>query len=422
MKARQILIGIVVLAVAGVLLLVFGKPRSASRGIEELVGTLVVPGFVPEEARAIEIAKSGAEPVRVRKGSGGWAVESAWGYPADPARVDTLLEAITELRVRQVRSTREASHPDFQVDEAEGVWVRVYDRNDTTLAELCAGKTVSYDRCFVRRSGSSRVFEVTPNLLQHVGATGADRVPRPTFLVNLRVLSLKGDDVRAITLERESGKVVLRKTEVEAPGVNPDTGEEETTTVTRWMIVEPEEEEADENTCRIVAGGLTGMMATEIAGERTIDECGLAPPAATVTLEFGEAVSGEATSGEAAAEAPPVTVLFGDKETDKDRYYAMTGEPGARIFIVSSYYRNLAQKDLNEFRKVKHEEPAEEAPEAAEEAPEAAEETMEAAEEEPEATGETPEVADEAPEAGETAPEQPSENAPGSEEAPPESA
>lgn len=396
MKARQIVIGVIVLAVAGVLLLVFGKPRSASRGMEELVGALVVPGFVPEEARLIEIAKSGAEAVRVRKGSGGWAVESAWDYPADPARVENLLQAITELRVRQVRSTREASHPSFQLDEAEGVWVRVYDRDEKTLAELCAGKTVSYDRCFVRRGGSSRVFEAAPNLVRDLGAVGPDRMPGQTFFVKMKLLSFRSDDVRAITLERESGTVVLEKTEVEEVSVNADTGEEETKTVTRWMILEPEEEEADENACRIIVNGLSSMMATEIGGEKTAEECGLAPPRAAVTFEFDEAASREAASREAASGTAsgtaPVTVLFGDKETDPERYYVMTGEPGARIFLVSSYYWDLAQKDLNELRKVKREEPAEE----------------------------EPEVADERPEAGETGPEQPSENGPGPEETPPE--
>lgn len=244
-----------VLVAVGVLLVLFGKPRSGSRDVGAMRGALVVPGFVPDEARLIEVSKSGAETVRVRRAGKDWTVESAWGYPADPERVHSLLQAIEELRVRGVRSSRAASHPDFQVDEAEGLWVRVCGVDDKELAKICVGKSVAYDSCFVRTSGSDNVLEATPNLLQDIGAEGG-HTPRPIFFVNKTVLTYKPDDVQRLTLERESGTVVLEKVEAEEPSVNAETGEEETTSVTKWMIRQPEEEEADENACLSIVNGL----------------------------------------------------------------------------------------------------------------------------------------------------------------------
>jgi len=349
-------LALVVLAVVVVLLLVFGKPRSGSRGVDHLVGTLVVPGFVPDDARLIEVTASGSEAVRVRKIGNDWTIESAWNYPADPARVESLLQAIEELRVRSVRSSRPASHADFQVDEAGGVWVRVSDQGGKVLANVCAGKSVAYDQCFVRAHGSDDVLEATPNLLQDLGAAG-ERKPRNMFFVNKKVLSFEAGDVCRITLEREGGTVVLERIEPEEPAVNAETGEEETTPGAKWMIREPEEEEGDENACLSIANGLSMIMATDIGASKTAEDCGLVQPSAKVTVEFDEA-----------SEKAPVSVLFGTSPLEMNRYYAMTDQEGARIFVVSSYYWKLAVKDLNELRKVKREEPAEE-PEATEENP-----------------------------------------------------
>ncbi len=371
MKTRRILLAVVVLAVVAVLLLVFGKPRSSSRDVDYRVGTLVVPGFVPKEARLIEITKSGSDSVRVRKTGEGWTVESAWGYAAETSRIENLLRAIEELRVRDVRSTRPANHPEFQVDAAEGVWVRVYDRDDNVLASVCAGKAISYDRCFVRTSDSNDVVEATPNLLQDLGAGGPDREPRQTFFVNMKVLSFEANDVCRITLERGDEAVILEKIEVEEPGVNPETGEAETRTVTKWMIRQPDDEEADEAACLSIANGLSGIMATDIGGGKTVEECGLALAHARVTVEFDEE-----------SETAPVIIYFGERAPGQNRHYIVTGEPGACIFLVSSYYWDLAVKDLNKLRKVKREEPAEESDEAGEDAGETGEVSEGASEDE----------------------------------------
>jgi hypothetical protein len=366
-KPRQIVISVAALAVVVVLLVVFGRTRSSSRGAGSMVDQLVVPGFVPDKARLIEITKAGSDTVRVRKTDDGWTVESAWGYAADPTRVNDLLRAIEELRVRDVRSTRPASHAAFQVDDAGGVWVHVYDGQDKQLAYVCAGKAVEYDRCFVRASGSNAVVEATPNLLQKLGAGGPDRTLEPTFLVQKTVTRFDADTVRRVTLQRGDETVVLEKTEAEEPGVNPDTGEAQPETVTKWMIRQPAEEEADENACRSMVNAFSGMMATGIGGGRTLEECGLDPPDAKVTLEFDEE-----------SKTAPVTLLFGQTVPESNHRYVVRGEEGARIFVVLAYYRDLAAKNLNELRRVKHEETQETMGEAGADTGEAGADTGEA--------------------------------------------
>ena len=380
MKPRQILIVAAALVVVVVLLLVFGRPRTSSQGVDALMDQLVVPGFVPKDARLIELTKAGSDTVRVRQADDGWTVESAWGYEADATRVAGLLSAIEAMRIRDVRSTRVASHPDFQLDDAGGIWVRVYDRNDTEIAVFCVGKAISYDRCFVRRADSDAVLEATVNLLYLLGATGRDGVPNPVSFVDKNVVRFNPADVRTVTLERDgetvvlakveevvlakAEEVVLAKAEAEEPGVDPGTGEDATTTATKWVIREPQEEadrdveeadrdvekadedvgEADGDVCEEIVSGFSSTVATDIGGARTVGECGLAPPQARVTIEFSEESGTE-----------PVTILFGTKGPKGKRYYVVRGEEGARIFLVSSYYRYLARRDLNELRKVKRE-------------------------------------------------------------------
>ncbi len=361
MKPRQILIAAAALAVVVVLLFVFGKRRGSSRGVGELVDQLVVPGFVPEDARLIEVSKAGSDTVRLRKTGEGWTVESAWDYEADATRLAGLLSAIEAMRVRDVRSTRAASHPDFRLDDAGGIWVRVYDRDDIEIAVFCVGKAISYDRCFVRRADSDAVLEATVNLLYVLGSTGPDRVPNPVSFVDKNVVRFNPADVRTVTLERDGETVVLAKAEevvlakAEEPGVDPGTGEDATITAAKWVIREPQEEadgdvaEADLDVCEEIVSGFSSMVATDIGGARTVAECGLAPPQARVTIEFSEESGTE-----------PVTILFGTKGPKGKRYYVVRDEEGARIFLVSSYYRYLARKDLNELRKLKREPPPDE--------------------------------------------------------------
>jgi len=355
-KPRQILIAAAVLAVVVVLLLVFGRPRTSSPGVDALVDQLVVPGFVPDDARLIEVTQAGSDTVRVRKTGEGWTVESASGYKADAMRVAALLNAIETMRIRDVRSTRPASHAGFEVDDAGGIWVRVYDRDDAEIAVFCVGKAPSYDRCFVRQAGSDAVLEATVNLLYVLGVTGLDGVPDPVSFVDKHVVRFNPADVRTVTLERDGETVILAKVEAEEPGVDPDTGEDATTTAAKWVIREPDEGDADGEVCEEIVGGLSGMVATGIGGARTLAECGLAPPQERVTVEFSD----ESGTG-------PVMILFGTKGPKGKRYYVVRGDEGARIFLVSSYYRYLARRDLNDLRKVKREspppdEPAEEQP------------------------------------------------------------
>jgi len=345
-RVRRILIGLAVLVIAVVLLIFFGRPPSGSRGVDTRIGMLVVPGFVPDDARLIEVTKAGSETVRVRKNGADWSVESAWGYPADAARVGSLLQAIEQLRVQDVRSTRPSSHPSFAVDESAGIWVRIYDSAGKELANVCAGKSVSYNRCFVRAGGSHEVAEVTPNLLQNMGAANPNRTPSPTFFVNKSVVHFTADDVRTITLDRDAGRAVLERTTVEEQSVDPDTGEEVTRQATKWMVREPHEEEADADACRSIVNAFANMMAVDIGGGKMPAECGLAPAKAKVTIGFGEA-----------SEQEPVVVLLGEAAPEAKGHYVIAAEEGARIFIVSSTYWDLAVKDLDQLRKVKPEVP-----------------------------------------------------------------
>jgi len=359
-KKRQLLIGVGVLAVLVVVLLVFGPSRNRSRGVGRRAGMLVAPGFVPAEARLIKITRKGTEQVRVRKGPEGWTVESAWGYPAVEAKVNALLQAIEQLRIREVRSTRRTSHPELEVDEATGIWVRVLDADGTELANVCAGKSISRERCFVRTAGSDEVAEATPNLVGATGAGASDRKPRQKFFVTMRVTHFDEKAVRRVRLERESGTVVLEATEGVEQVVNPTTGQQETKPVIKWVFREPETDagqEADSAACHAIVQGLAAMTAFDIGGPRTLAVCGLAPPKATVTFEFEGA--------DPAANAAPVTVLFGEPETEENRYYAMMGGQGARIFIISPHYWGLATKPLDELRKARPEAPADGAGEAA---------------------------------------------------------
>jgi hypothetical protein len=382
MKKKQIIIAVAALVVVAVLLFLFGRQRTHSRGAGERVGQLVVPGFKPDDARLIEITKQGADTVRLRKTGDAWTVQSSWRYPADLARVKALLDAIAELRVRDVRSQRPASYAQFDVDDAGGIWVHVHDAQDKQIAFICAGKTSSYD------SGSNDVVEATPDLERNVGV-GTERELDGLHFVDKTVLDFDPDDVTRVTLARPDVTAVLERIETEAPTVDPQTGAETTRAVSKWVIREPAAategepatssgdagvpvedagvpaedadetvEDADETACTTLVSQLSHLVAADIAGGKTVPECGLDRSQVTVRFEF----SGKEAGG-------PVTLFIGDKlpGKDTDRYYAMTDKEGARIFVISGYYRDAAARDIDEFRKVKRNPPSEDQPPEADE-------------------------------------------------------
>jgi len=81
--------------------------------------------FQAADVTRVRIARKPAEgqPERwlelARDDGHGWRIESASGYPADPARVDALLTKLTGISVRSPIATRATSHDALQVGERQ---------------------------------------------------------------------------------------------------------------------------------------------------------------------------------------------------------------------------------------------------------------------------------------------------------------
>ncbi len=114
----------------------------------------------PADVTAIEIARRPAgddEPawLELRRDGSGWVIPSANGYPADPARVEQLIERVAGMQVRAPIATTAASHNALSVGERD-YGRRVVVRTGETAHELIIGAALS-NSVNVRLAGSDEV-------------------------------------------------------------------------------------------------------------------------------------------------------------------------------------------------------------------------------------------------------------------------
>lgn len=97
-----------------------------------------------------------AHPVRLERRGEGWAIASAGGYPADPTRVEEVLDKLVDLEVGRPIATQATSHGTLKVAEDDyGKRVRVTAGGTTHTVYLGAAAAQSVH---VRREGEPQVY------------------------------------------------------------------------------------------------------------------------------------------------------------------------------------------------------------------------------------------------------------------------
>lgn len=211
----------------------------------------VEPAAITEIAIARHPAE-GDEPdwLELRREGGGWVIASADGYPADPARVEELIDRLLGLRVRTPVATTRPSHNALKVGEREyGRRVRI--RTGDTGQELVVGAARS-DSVHVRRADETDVYLAE-------GVSEYALSDSPSAYWSRDYVSVPVEEIRTVLIENEHGRVALART---------DQG---------WTVEDaPEGTVADEAAIASFLDEVTGLRLVEPVGTVTTPEYGLA--------------------------------------------------------------------------------------------------------------------------------------------------
>lgn len=173
----------------------------------------VLEGFLDRinDAAVVEVTRSGAEPIEVRRQGDTWTVRELGGYPAKFDKVKGALMHLAELEVAEQKTSDPARYADLGVQEPEEATgdgaaggptrVVVKDAEGATLAALVLGerKPGRVQQVYVRRVGEA------PSYL----ATGQVTLPRDwKGWVDPQALNLAGDRVSSVTVRHADGEVL----------------------------------------------------------------------------------------------------------------------------------------------------------------------------------------------------------------------
>jgi len=284
MKPRQtlILLLVVVAVISGIAVYEYGvRPRLAA---DKEAASLLFPDLDSDKATRIEILKGSTLSVMVRDGDTAWKVETRDNYPADPDAVNSVLEALKEMKEGILSSKSKKNHARLGVDEG-GLRVKV-SAGTSMVADLFVGEQgKNYGTTFVRKQGSDKVYLVSENL-------------KSKFDKDSSAWRDKG--IFSEELENVSELQLVTWPEPESEEESGDTGAE-TMTIRKnaeadaWELVLSGDsvEKLDKSKVDALVRGLVTMRAAEFADDATPAEAGIEPPQkkATFTLSDGKSHS-----------------------------------------------------------------------------------------------------------------------------------
>ncbi|MCX7804094.1 MAG: DUF4340 domain-containing protein [Planctomycetota bacterium] len=397
MKPRHVIVMMVILAAGIAALLLLPREEKVGRKAEPgglKPGEKLFKSFKAADVTAVEI-KRADQTVRLDKKDGKWRVTSDKERPASESNINDLTRAFEGLEVKEERYfTRKENLEKFALTDAGAVHVKMFGVNNVEMAGLLLGKKPedSWDSCFVRLPGSERVYEVNKDLTWSCGVKSEDRSLDKKRWLDLNLFSFKADDVAAFSIKtghttttvekriplpeaekagpgtekakgseagkgdskeaagkdggKESGEAKAEKTEEKKEEEKKDEKKEEKKDEKKeekkeppkpvWMIVAPEEAEADQSNCDSVARSASWMRAQSYVDETDEKKMGFDNPQAKVLLRLN--------NGE------EIRMIFGAKTSSgNDVYLKIDGR--ADIFTVSNYDYESVAKPFDKLKK-----------------------------------------------------------------------
>jgi hypothetical protein len=157
------------LLVAAALIAISAALVLASRrdSVHETAGGALLPGLAANLNSVTEVTLrkgGGTATSTIQKSAGGWTLKERDGYPADVAKLRSLLTALGDARIAEEKTADPARYPVIGVEDlaqpgATGTEITV--SMPGARQDVIVGKSAA-DGNFVRRAGEKQSYSVTP--------------------------------------------------------------------------------------------------------------------------------------------------------------------------------------------------------------------------------------------------------------------
>jgi hypothetical protein len=216
----------------------------------------------PQDITRVVIERSGegAKPLELLREEERWAIASSAGYPAIPAKVEALLETLTELQVRRPVATRTVNHDALHVG-AEDWGKRVRLEAGAQSMELVLGAATGR-ATHVRLEGQDEVYTVQ-------GLSEWSIQDRPASYWDAALLDLDEHAASTVLIEPREGPAIQL-----ARGDGGWTFEGE---APAGQMIDPDKLD------RLASAACT-LRLREPVGPHALPEHGFDPPVARVTV------------------------------------------------------------------------------------------------------------------------------------------
>lgn len=190
----------VLLALCGAVLLVYGGVQVAKHARPKKKSAL------PSAPAKLEIIKSGATVVLEKTGDA-WRMKQPVDAPADVEAVGALLKSLADLEMEQRLSQRPESHAQYEVTEASGIAVKVFEagKADPAVSLIFGKMAPDFLHVYARRAAS-------PDVYLALGPRRFDIDKPADQWRDRRIYVLAPDEtVNSVKIEKKSGPLELVK-------------------------------------------------------------------------------------------------------------------------------------------------------------------------------------------------------------------
>ena len=325
-RSHWILTALLVLQLLLILLLrsPFSDAATGSGGARDLLPTL-------ENLNATKIALSGDEQsVELVRQDDQWRIDALGGFPADGDKVDKLLEDLEGLRVRVPVVTSDRYHDTLQIaDDDNSGRVRVWgaEGGDAPEIDLVLGSSPTYRVLHVRHADEDAVFETR-------GFSAADARPDSAAWIRTSIVEATPEELTALTLENESGRIELLRD------------------ATGWTLVGvPDGKQLDPTKVDSLLRTATGLRFASAVGPLDETAHGFGSPSMTLTLGwlpggFVPSAEGESSTTEP---AQTLTVRVGSSLADEDsKRYITRSEFGFTGSIWNGSVQSMLDQQVDD--------------------------------------------------------------------------
>jgi len=301
---------VVQLAVAAVVL----WPRPAATGEGESLFAGVEAGRIVR----LTISSGDGHSVELAKRDGQWVLPAADDYPIAEDKVSPLLNKIAGLKTGRPVAQTSASQNRLKVADDTFERLVEFELDDGTQHRLYLGTSPSYQATHIRAAGQDEVYLITDLSAQDAGAEASAWVDR-TYL------ELPSDQIVALTLENENGRLEFKK-----------DGQ-------AWTMVGlADGESLDEASVTTLANRAALVTLLEPLGKEEKAEYGLGKPSAVVTIE---------TQGEDGT-AKTYTLRVGAKDPVANSYVLISSESPYYVRVTQTAVEDFVSKNREAFLKL----------------------------------------------------------------------